>query len=215
MSNTEGLNEARAQLLEIAARLLIQEVDADALEGLRDPAFVEALEQYQPGVRADLNEVAKDLDVGLERLAVDYCALFLAHPATSPYASAWVAKASQPGNVLARDDAGNSGSRSDAKIAEPMTSDQILHSVDQWMGQLGMEIAPGAWGNVPRDHVAVLAGLVANALHRGPEGVQLANAIRDRALYWVGDFEKAVCARTRNPLYQAAVRMLNDALADA
>lgn len=215
MSNTEGLNAARAQLLEVAARLLIQEVDADALEGLRNPAFVEALEQYQPGVRADLDDVAKDVDAGLERLAVDYCALFLASPATSPYASAWVSKASQPGNVLASNGVGSVGSPSDANPAALMTSDQILHSVDQWMAQLGMEIAPGAWGNVPRDHVAVLAGLVANALHRGPEGVELANAIRDRAMYWVGDFEKAVCARTRNPLYQAAVRMLNDALVDA
>jgi len=191
MSHPEGLTRARAQLLEISARLLIREVGEQALRALVEPTFLDALESYEPGVRDYLEQVARDPKAGLERIAVDFCALFLAKPATSPYASAWVT--------------------ANAKTGARATPQQLLQSVEGWMRELGMEIAPGEWGNVPRDHVAVL---VAHALYAGPRGLELAAEIREQALPWVADFRRAVCERTANPLYRATVRMLTDALDD-
>jgi TorA maturation chaperone TorD len=199
MSYQEDINEARAQLLEITARLLIREVDTLALEALLEPQFLDALDAYEPRIRVYLENVAGDPEAGLERMAVDFCALFLMNSATAPYASAWSAKSVQPDGF------------SESRAATP---EQMLRSIDGWMREVGMEIAPGEWGNVPRDHVAVLAGLVAHALHAGPAGARLAKEIKRHALFWVDDFKVAVCSRTQNPLYRASVRMLCDALVD-
>jgi TorA maturation chaperone TorD len=199
MPYQEGMNKARAQLLEITARLLIREVDALALKALLEPQFLDALEAYEPGTRRYLESVAGAPEAGLEGMAVDFCALFLTNSATAPYASAWSTTSAQAGSV-----------------GEPRaaTTEQMLKSIEGWMREVGMEIAPGEWGNVPRDHVAVLAGLVAHALHAGPTGAMLAKEINQHALFWVDDFKVAVCSRTENPLYRASVRMLCDALVD-
>jgi TorA maturation chaperone TorD len=191
--------EARAHLLEITARLLIREVDEAALKALLAPKFAEAMESYEPGTRAYLEGIARDAESGLEGMAVDFCALFLANSATAPYASAWNAVRLSP---------------SPTNRSQNATTEQILQSVDGWMREVGMEIAPGEWGNIPRDHAAVLVGLIAHALWMGPRGLELAAEIKQQALFWVDDFKDAVCARTRNPLYRATVRMLSDALAD-
>ena len=193
------MSQARAQLLEIAARLLIREVDESALRALIDPAFLEALDHYEPGARDYLEAVASDTESGLERMAVDFCALFLASSATAPYASAWISA---------------SGRQGEDSVSSVATTEQILRSIDGWMSEVGMEIAPGEWGNVPRDHVAVLAGLVAHALQMGEAGQILATEINQQALFWIADFERAVCSSTPNPLYRATVRMLGDALVD-
>ena len=157
--------EARAQLLEITARLLIREVDESALKALLAPKFAEAMEGYEPGTRAYLEGVARDTESGLEKMAVDFCALFLANSATAPYASAWNAAKLSP---IATNRSQNA------------TTEQILQAVGGWMREVGMEIAPGEWGNVPRDHVAVLVGLIAHALWMGPRGLELAAEIKQQ-----------------------------------
>ena len=96
MPHPESLNQARAQLLEIASRLLIREVDESALGALLEPSFLDALEAYEAGTRDYLDHIARDPENGLESMAVDFCALFLANAATAPYASAWTSASSRP-----------------------------------------------------------------------------------------------------------------------
>ncbi|MGK0485441.1 MAG: hypothetical protein ACJAYI_000949, partial [Myxococcota bacterium] len=124
MPYQEGMNKARAQLLEITARLLIREVDALALKALLEPQFLDALEAYEPGTRRYLESVAGAPEAGLEGMAVDFCALFLTNSATAPYASAWSTTSAQAGSV-----------------GEPRaaTTEQMLKSIEGWMREVGME----------------------------------------------------------------------------
>lgn len=190
-SGSSDLARARARVLELACRLLVRELDDETVEALADRSLADALDAYQPGCSGYLARLAADSGPGLQDAATDFCALFVVSKPTCPYASAWL-----PGTS-----------------AE--TGAAITRSVDDWMTQLAIELAPGAWGNIPRDHVAVLAGLVALALHQpGPDGVALARTIAASTLGWVPAFADAVCAATGNPLYRAAARMVEHVLGD-
>ena len=191
MSDSQGLNAARARALELSARLLVREIDAQALTALLDPALLDALDAYDSECAGYVSSLAGEGHAGLERLATEFCALFVVSRETCPYASAWLPGA--PADVGAA----------------------LTRKVDHWMEQLGVEVAPGEWGNIPRDHIAVLTGLVALALlSEMPAGEALARTIAAETLSWVPKFADAVAAASTSPLYRAAARLLEHALSE-
>ncbi len=191
MSNPQSLNQVRAVALEVAARLVVRELDHAVVESLRAPALRDALSAYDSDCAAYLDALDAGGADALEQAATEFCSLFVLGKNTSPHASAWLG--SDPAE----------------------TGAAITRSVAGWMDQLGVEVAPGDWGNIPRDHLAVLCGLVAIALHAPhPAGERLARTIAVEALGWVPAFAEAVEHATTNPLYRAAARLAEHALAD-
>ncbi|MEM9491961.1 MAG: molecular chaperone TorD family protein, partial [Myxococcota bacterium] len=172
-------------LLEIVARLLAAELDEPGLAALAGSELIGAMDELSPGAAAHIGDLAARGPAGVEQAAGAYCALFLVPGGASPFASAWLG--------------GNPAERGAT----------VTGAVANWMDQLGVSLASGVWGNLPRDHLAVLLGLRALALTVPPPyGPALAEDIRARALGpWVGRFAAAVCARTDSPLYRAVARL--------
>ena len=190
MSHSQSLNEARAVALELAARLLVRELDTDAVQSLRTPTLRDALSAYDSQCAAYIDELEAST-AALEAAATDFCTLFLIERRTSPHASAWM---------------GGDSTQIGAEISQAVTV---------WMEQLGVEVAPGDWGNIPRDHLAVLCGLVSLALlAQQPAGEILARHIVASWLGWVPTFAAAVENATSNPLYRAAARLTEHVLSD-
>lgn len=185
MSAAQSLNAARARALELACRLLVRELDQEVVEALRQPDLCAALQAYDPGCGAYLDALHRGGRPAFDDAAAEYCALFVLGRRTSPYASAWL----------------------DGDPAERGAA--VAQAVARWMDQLGVEIAPGQWGNIPRDHVAVLSGTTAIALLAPqPAGERLARSIVAETLPWVPRFARAVSRETTVPLYRAAARLL-------
>lgn len=186
MPDSQSVNEARAVALELAARLVVRELDPAAVESLKVPALRDALCAYddQCGDYID----ALDSSSGLEAAATDFCGLFLMSKRTSPHASAHL---------------GSNPAETGAAISQ---------AVAGWMSALGVEVAPGVWGNIARDHLAVLCGLVSLSLLSDNES--LAKTIARETLSWVPAFADAVERDSQNPLYRAAVRLAEHALGD-
>ena len=81
--------------------------------------------------------------------------------------------------------------------------------VEVWCDALHLSLSHGPLGRVPRDHVAVLSGLLAHAWLAGSAGDVLAEAIVTEALApWVPRFIDAVLLKSTNPLYRATVQLL-------
>ncbi|MDF1663500.1 MAG: molecular chaperone TorD family protein [Planctomycetota bacterium] len=188
MSSEEGLSYAgaRATLLELVAQLLIQEIDNESRDALRHPDIVSVLDKLEPGVKDYLGD-GDWTEQQWDECAADFCGLFLSNKNTAPFASAWYGE--------------------EASVVGAAQSELV----DAWCGLLGISISGGPWGNVPKDHIAVLVGLMAHALHvPGPEGEALAQDILERGLDpWVDKFTKAVLGATDNPLYRSIVRLLS------
>lgn len=187
MSSEEGLSYARARatLLELVARMLIQELDQESRDALRHPDIVSVLEKLEPGLEAYLGD-GDWTEHQWDLCAADFCQLFLTNKSTAPFASAWMGD--EPSVVGAAQ----------------------TQLVDDWCAHLGISLAGGPWGNVPKDHIAVLVGLMAHALHvPGATGEALAQDILSRGLQpWVGRFKDAVLKSTENPLYRSIVKLL-------
>lgn len=187
MSSEEGLSYAgaRATLLELVARLLIEELDQESRDALRHPDIVSVLDKLEPGVEEYLGS-GDWTEQQWDYCAADFCGLFLSNKKTAPFASAWMGE--------------------EASVVGAAHSELV----DAWCGHLGISVGGGPWGNVPRDHIAVLVGLMAHALHvPGPEGEALAQDILQRGLNpWVHKFTQAVLGATENPLYRSIVRLL-------
>ncbi len=191
MSDSQSLNEARAIALELAARLVVRELDDEAIGSLQSPPMRDALSAYDSQCAAYIDELGNGSDAALESAATEFCSLFLIGKRTSPHASAWIG--SNPAE----------------------TGATVSRAVTEWMEQLGVEVAPGSWGNIPQDHLAVLCGLVSLALLAPqPAGEMLARRIADATLSWVPAFANAVANATENPLYRAAARLAEHALGD-
>jgi TorA maturation chaperone TorD len=191
MSASESLSlaKARATLLELVARLFIEELDEEARDALRHPDIMAVLDSLEPGVR-DYLDSGEWTKAQWDLCAADFCHLFLTNKETAPFASAWM------------------GDEPSVYGAE------LTALIDQWCERLELSINGGPWGNVPKDHVAVLTGLVAHSLHKtGPAAQALAEDILSRGLRpWIHRFIAAVSAATQNPLYKAAVQLLDIAL---
>ncbi|HBP21239.1 MAG TPA: hypothetical protein DEA08_26060 [Planctomycetes bacterium] len=128
-----------ALVYRLCGRLLLREVDAPALELLRQPPVRATLERAAPGAAAALD--AWDDEAQRE----EFTRLFLLPEGVSPRASAWLPRE--------RDTLGAGVARvSEALLAE------LGRSPDQ---------LPGV-GRLPRDHGALLLELAALALERDP-----------------------------------------------
>lgn len=151
---------------------------------MRQPALLEPLQKLEPTLESWLGEEPWSAERQDEADA-DFCALFVLSPETSPCASAWI---------------GDEPARVGAALAE---------RVQRWCDALGISISDEPLGRVPRDHVAVLCGLLAHAWLSGPQGAPLADEILTQGLTpWVHRFADAVQQKTSNPLYRATARLL-------
>jgi TorA maturation chaperone TorD len=182
---------ARARLLEVCSRLLLSEVDAKCLTALRDPALRTPLAQLEATLPDWLGRDPWSAH-RFDEAAADFCELFVLSPGTSPCASAWLGD--EP-----------------ARIGAAFNT-----HVEHWCGALGLAISNAPLGRVPRDHVAVLLGLYAHATLKADEASSaLAAEIYDSALApWIPRFARAVLKKTRNPLYRAVARLLDQLLED-
>jgi TorA maturation chaperone TorD len=178
------VNLARARLIEVCSRLLLLELDADTRDALRHPGLLGPFNALEPGFDAWLGHEPWESERSDEADA-DFCELFLMGKHTSPCASAWIGD-------------------------EPAVIGAAFHEhVDGWCDDLHLTLSDQPLGRVPRDHVAVLSGLLAHALLHGDAGARLADEIITHGLApWLSRFVAAVLANTDNPLYRATVRLL-------
>ena len=175
---------AKARLLELCSRLLLFELDAPCREALRRAELLEPLQKLEPQLASWLGQEPWD-ERQQDETDAEFCALFVLSPETSPCASAWI---------------GDEPARVGAAFAE---------RVQRWCDALEISISNEPLGRVPRDHVAVLSGLLAHAWLSGPQGAPLAEEILTQGLApWVHRFVDSVQAKTANPLYRATVRLL-------
>ncbi|MFT6040811.1 MAG: TorA maturation chaperone TorD [Gammaproteobacteria bacterium] len=188
MHDQEGI-AANARLFEVAARLLVVELDADALDALLHPEIAQLFEEIAPGFTTEVKDL-RDQPESMELLEAEFCKLFLMSKATSPQASVWA------------------GGEQLAKAAA------IAAQVDHWQSVLDVELVDGPWGNVPKDHFAVILGLYSMALLAEPSG-KLAQEIHDAVL---GDclprFCAAVSEHTTSQIYRGVVGLLEQLLED-
>lgn len=186
MHDPEGV-AANARLFEVAARLLVVELDADALDGLLHPEIAQLFEEIAPGFTAEVQDL-RDKPESLELLDAEFCRLFLMSKATSPQASVWA------------------GGEQLAKAAA------IAAQVDHWQSVLDVELVDGPWGNVPKDHFAVILGLYSMALIAESSG-QLAGEIHTAVLgSCLPRFCAAVAEHTTSPIYLGVAGLLEQLL---
>ena len=173
---------ASAPVHALLARMLLKEADAGLLRDLARPEIADAMETLEPGFTA---YVARDrTEAELDDLAAEYARLFLMPGGVSPFAAAWI-----------QGDEGTVRSGLESEIAD-------LHRL--------LEIAPADFGlgNVPADHIGMLLSLTVVALEKDPSGDL---AARSRSLYqaWAPGFVDALLAKTGDPLYRAAAKLLH------
>jgi TorA maturation chaperone TorD len=182
MQDSQSLGPAAAGLLELSARLLVVELDSAALQALLHEDVLSIFEELQPGAASYLKSAQDSPDIR-EEIDAEFCRLFLMSKATSPMASVWL-----PGEQLAN------GAR-------------IAALVDGWQEQLDVELNDGPWGNLPRDHFAMLLGLYALAL-LADEHADVAKEIRELLLApALPRFAEALCQHSSNPVYRAGVKL--------
>jgi TorA maturation chaperone TorD len=191
-SQSLSLKQARATLLEMVARLLLKELDEDARVALSHPDLARVFEELSPGFMAYVGR-GPWTQAQQDMADADFCHLFLLNKGTAPYASAWVG-----------DDPAVAGAA-------------VTELSERWCERLSLKIEAGPWGNIPRDHVAVLIGLIAHAsLTPGPHSEGLIADILQRGLgRWIFQFINAVESATNNPVYRGAVLLLADLLDQA
>lgn len=174
-------SEVKAHLATLVAHLLLHEVDPSTLEILRQDNVLEVLEKLEPGCRdylAGREWSAQDF----ERLAVEYCRLFILPGGVSPYANAWLG--------------------GDPLVQGP----RIAARIDAVTATLGVEINPG---DPPGDHLGTLLALAARAWQAGPEGEPLARVLADELLLpWMPAFSAGLQQKTDDPLYRALGSLL-------
>ena len=177
----------------------MQELDAASIEALRHVDVVRLLEELEPGVSGYLDRCVGDPAM-IEELATEFCRLFLMSKATSPMLSVWL------GGTRA-----GAGAGADGDIGATLS-----RRVDGWEAELGIELADGPWGNLPRDHIAVAVGVLAIALVRSAEdpraGSLCVEIHRDVLAPAVPGFVDAVLAQSTNPVYRAGVKLLSTLL---
>lgn len=193
-----NLSAAHAPLLELTARLFIQELDAAAIDSLLHPDIEQLLEVLEPGVTSYLRSRRPKDALPIhqdEDLAAEFCRLFLMSKATSPMLSVWFGE---------------------EQIA---SGTRLSGLIGGWQAELGVEMADGAWGNLPKDHVSVGLGVFALALiadeNRPPED-RLAKVIwRTLLADTVPGFVKAVLEHSENPAYRAGAKLARELVVDA
>lgn len=173
--------EARAQLYDVCAGLLLREVDARVLADLRSDT--KAWAAIEPSLAAWLG-TATDRD--LSALRAEYARLFLLPRGLSPQASAWLD--AEPGG--------------DADRIATLTH----HALDALSLSRG-----GEAGVLPLDHLGLILGLVADSLASPEaRRAEIGEALERGALApggWMARFGQALEARTEAPLYRALGRV--------
>ena len=176
---------AQAAVHSLLARILLTEMDRDALVALSNPDVLEILERVRPGCAAFVRDT-EWTPAALDALAADYCTLFILPKGVAPYAASWL--------------------DGDPAVLRGQLTDRINEVLD------ALRVRPGEFGmgNVPADHVGVLLALHALALEQGGEGL----ASRSHALLapWVARFGERLAEHAAGidaPLYEAAGRLLH------
>lgn len=183
---------ARAPIYDWLARLLIAEVDDEAWSALRDAPVRRVLAQLAPALDGALAVDFTPEDC--ESHAEEYARLFLLPNGVSPFASSWL----------------------DGEGAPERTRDELAVLVESGFASLGR--APrdtGAWGRVPRDHVALILDLVAQASSLAEQSKdvtdrELAEHLDSQLIgSWIVRFARALGDESRLPLYRSLGRLLD------
>lgn len=169
------------------SRLLALELDGEEWEGLRLEPVRSIL------VRLDRNlgdELARPLTSSKrETYAEEFARLFLLPAGVSPFASSWI------GESDVRD----------------RTRDEIAAFIDRVYRAVEREpIDAEPWGRLPRDHIAVILDLVAEAQRSTAPGDREVAAHLDRELLgpWIARFGRVLGDRARVPFYRALGRLI-------
>lgn len=128
-----------------------------------------------------------DDSLDLEAHAEEFARLFLLPGGVPPFASAWL-----------------EGERE-------RLGAQFVGFVNEALAALGREAERAEpWGNLPRDHLALLLDLSANAAASDdPEDQALGEHLCEQAIEpWVGAFARALVAQSRCPLYRLTGELL-------
>lgn len=192
-SGSDGLDASDtaslAPVYSIAARILLTELDREALEALNEERLLEVLETLRPGCRAYLRDTEWTSDA-LDDLAAAYCSLFILPGGVVPFAAHWL-----PG---------------DAAVAR----DEFAVHVNEVLEALHVRPSDFGMGNMPTDHIGVLLALQSVAMERGsPADVERAGRLLQP---WGPVFAAELTRRAAGmdaPIYEAAGRLVTELLA--
>ena len=182
----------RAPIYRWIAQLLIAEVDAAGWRGLREEPVRSTLARLVPALdralTVDFTTEVRDAH------AEEYARLFLLPNGVSPFASSWIELEGLP----------------------ERSRDELAVLVERGFESLGrVPNDVGAWGRVPRDHVALILDLVSQAASRAAqsqrtEDREIAEHLDAQLVgAWIGRFARALGDGSRLPLYRALGRLLD------
>lgn len=172
--------EALASAFELAARLVIRELDEPAFEALRSPEVRALLEGLEPAVTAWLD--APWTASRADDEAAAYAELFLIpRPSClSLRVGDWLPE--DQGDVAAR-------------LAEVVAP-------------LGYDPTPAVAGNLPPDHLGVVLALAGALAAHPPSRSALPRLLARLLAPWIADFEARLREVSVHPLYRAAARLI-------
>lgn len=177
----------RAPIYAWLARPLIGEVDAELWRELQREPFRTLLLRLEPSLEEGFGHALSEASRNAH--AEEFARLFLLPNGVSPFASSWL----------------------DGSGLPERGRDELTALVES--GYAGFGRSPddaGAWGRVPRDHVAMILDLVALAEFSSDRDDAEIAAHLDNQLVgdWIDRFARALAENARLPLYRALGRLL-------
>ena len=176
--------EHRAPIYSWLSRLLVREIQPSDWEALRSQPIRSILVRLEPNLATELG---RDLcKANREELDEEFARLFLLPGGVSPFATHWIASTS--------------------KEQQEKTRDEISVLVERSLAAIGRSpIHDEPWGRIPKDHIAVLFDLIAEAEASSDVRDREVAAHLDRELLgeWIASFGNALEEQARNPLYRA------------
>ena len=164
--------EAKQNACRLASRLLWKELDEPFVKALVDSGQSDVIDAFSQGARDVLCSFDKQC---AERLAEEYCALFVLPEGISPRAAGWM-----PGEMLS----------AGAKIS---------HDCQTFMKRYGQRPNPEGFGVLPDDHIALLLDVAAQSVGTSDEQEAFDRLVSP----WSGAFAEALLARVTSPIYGA------------
>ena len=165
--------EQRAALCDLAAHLLLRELDPPALAAMRAPDALEVLDKLAPGCREHLERAWEAAD--FDREAAELCRLFVLPGGVSPFAAAWLDEA----------EARAVGAACSGALAELAVDPSLPDGLPP--DHLGIVLLVLAESWRCRDADAMSVSVLTRSLSRG----------------WLAPWCARLAAEARSPLYQA------------